>query len=152
MPDQAGQSAGIWSDPNLMSIMLGMIGQAAMGQYGQQSWQSQLGGAATALGQSRKTALAAEEIGKKRETREAEWMDIIRSMYGGGEGRPTAFGSTTGVPQQAGISQPEGFGTFEEYSSPQRKEPSFLDTYLGGVAPQRKKPTLLDIYAVMRNW
>lgn len=76
-------TADIWSDPNLMSIMLGMIGSAAMGEH-QQGWQAQLGRAATMMGQSRKAALAAEEMGKEKQ----DWRNIIRSLIGGGEAGP----------------------------------------------------------------
>jgi len=74
-------TADIWSDPNLMGILLGMVGQAAMGEH-QQGWQAQLGRAATAMGQSRKAALAAEEMKGERQ----DWRDIIRSLISGGEG------------------------------------------------------------------
>ena len=74
-------TADIWSDPNLMSILLGMIGQSAMGEH-QTGWQAQLGRAATAMGQSRKAALAAEEMKGERQ----DWRDIIRSLISGGEG------------------------------------------------------------------
>jgi len=76
-------TADIWSDPNLMSILLGMIGQSAMGEH-QQGWQAQLGRAATMMGQSRKAALAAEEMKGERE----EWRKTIMSLIRGGEPGP----------------------------------------------------------------
>ena len=76
-------TADIWSDPNLMSILLGMMGQAAMGEH-QQGWQAQLGRASTMMGQSRKAALAAEEMKKERQ----DWLTTIRSLISGGEAGP----------------------------------------------------------------
>ena len=84
-------TADIWSDPNLMSILLGMIGQAAMGEH-QQSWQAQLGRAGTMMGQSRKAALAAEEMKGERQ----DWREIIRSLISGGKGEPEPTVPDTG--------------------------------------------------------
>lgn len=86
-------TADIWSDPNLMSILLGMIGSAAMGEH-QQGWQAQLGRAATMMGQSRKAALAAEEMKGERQ----DWRNIIRSLVGGGE-----VGPEPAVPDTEGL-------------------------------------------------
>ena len=130
MPDQAAQTANIWQDPNLMSIMLGMIGQAAMGEH-QQTWQSQLGGAATALGRSRKTALAAEEMGKKGEERESWWRDLFRSMYGGGEAEPEAGMEGLGLSSTMLSAEGKPYPGIEQRRV-EREEPNFLETYLGG--------------------
>ena len=96
-------TADIWSDPNLMSIILGMVGSAAMGEH-QQGWQAQLGRAATMMGQSRKAALAAEEMGKERK----DWRNIIRSLIGGGEA-----GAELGVPETEGLGGGEAFAGAE---------------------------------------
>ena len=142
--------SGVSKDPDLWSIILGMIGQATMGEH-QQSWQAQLGRGAAALGQSGKAALAAEEMGKRTEERETRWMDLIRSLSRGGEvgGAETpykgpeaasAWGLDLGVPGTPPTGrgpmarEPEagGLDLFEGYA-PRRREPSMLDLYLGGV-------------------
>ena len=119
--EAAGTTADIWSDPNLMSILLGMIGQVAMGEH-QQGWQAQLGRAGTMMGQSRKAALAAEEMGKERK----DWRDVIRSLIGGGE----VGGVEPQVPDVGGpglsselLPAGETLGTTEQLEVGQRKRP-----------------------------
>ncbi len=96
-PGFAGQPApaakptgtNIWSDPNLMSIMLGELGQAIMGKH-QDTWQAQMGKAATGLGRSFKMA----DVTARREAERKEERDRWRMLYEATirEGKPGGLG------------------------------------------------------------
>ena len=77
----AAPKANIWDDPNLMSIMLGMMGQAVMGEH-RSSWQAQMGKAATGLGQSSKMAdVTARREAERKEERDY-WRKLVEGMSG----------------------------------------------------------------------
>jgi len=87
-PQQPAQPAvaaktepSIWSDPNLLAIMLGTMGQAVMGEH-QQTWPAQVGRGAVGLGQSFKMAGLMET---REEERRKRWDDIIKMISGLGE-------------------------------------------------------------------
>ena len=71
----------IWSDPNLLAIMLGTMGSAVMGKH-QESWQAQMGKGAAGMGRSFKMA---DVVARREQERAAErdrWLKIVETMSG----------------------------------------------------------------------
>ncbi len=98
-PQQQGQpvKSNIWDDPNLLSIMLGTMGQAVMGKH-QQSWQAQLGKGAAGLGRSFKMADVVARREQERKEERDKWLSIFETVSGlrrPGEAGPLSIGDLT---------------------------------------------------------
>ena len=120
----------IWGDPNLLSLVLGMAGSAAMGPY-QDTWQSRLGKMAYGLGASRKAALAAEEANKKNE----EFWNRVFGLLGGVEPSLGLRPTSTPSPEPNYSAGPV---VCSRLGGMDVRTPStdFLTTYLAGTTPE----------------
>jgi hypothetical protein len=118
----------IFSDPTLLSMILGQTGAAMMGPE-QESWQANIGKMVSGLGQSFKMAKALEA---QRADERSRWDQLLRLLAGGGMETP-ASSISHGVPAPAGERAKSGFmslGTLEK--PPVTGFPSYITKLMGG--------------------
>lgn len=81
-PDASpGTRSSIWSDPNLLAIMLGEMGAAIMGEH-QDTWQARMGKSASGLGRSFKMADIAARREQERKADRDYWRRAFESISG----------------------------------------------------------------------